>query len=106
MASDNTKLYSILASSVSVSGWIARREKTTPASISCQSRAGSVAGMVRGLVCSLDSRHPANRHTDSNLIRWVGGLAYLVLACAGPFSTQNTESRKKLPFIGHLSLIK
>ncbi len=106
MASDNTKLYSILAyiGPLFLVGLLAGKDNPRVKFHVNQGLVLLLAWFAVWIAALILDILPIGTLIP-NLIRWVGGLAYLVLAVLGILNANNGVE-KELPFIGHLSLIK
>jgi len=106
MASDNTKLYSILAyiGPLFLVGLLAEKDNARVKFHVNQGLVLLLAWFAVWIAALILDILPIGTLIP-NLIRWVGGLVYLVLAVLGILNANNGVD-KELPFIGHISLIK
>lgn len=106
MASDNTKLYSILAyiGPLFLVGLLTEKDNPRVKFHVNQGLVLLLAWFAVWIAALILDILPIGTLIP-NLIRWVGGIAYLVLAVLGILNANNGVE-KELPFIGHISLIK
>ncbi|NLN46640.1 MAG: DUF4870 domain-containing protein [Clostridiaceae bacterium] len=106
MASDNTKLYSILAyiGPLFLVGLLADKDNPRVKFHVNQGLVLLLAWLAVWVAALILDILPIGTLIP-NLIRWIGGIVYLVLAVLGILNANNGVE-KELPFIGHISLIK
>ncbi len=106
MAGDNTKLYSILAyiGPLFLVGLLTDKENPHVKFHVNQGLVLFVAWIVVLVAWGLLTVLPLGSLIPG-LVRWLGGLAYLVLAILGILNANNGV-QKELPFIGHIKLVQ